>query len=251
MTIDRYINEFERLHNKIKVYNINLPDPVLAYRLLESANLQTTKAELIRATLTKLTYADMKSQLRKLEDSAVSSNTPQAHIKEEPSDTLYSRGASRGRIYNSRGRGVGRARYQQPSRGGARSRMDYEKKRHNPQDAAGRTTKCFICKSVYHWAHDCPNQNDEESHEQYYGEEVYITLFTKSMKNAYSGKMLGETIGCAVLDSGCSKSVCSKVWLKTYIDTLNDRDKGTVEYFDSSAQFRFGDGTTFKFDWTG
>ena len=118
---------------KINVYNIILPDPVLAYRLLESANLQTTKAELVRATLTKLTYADMKAQLRKLEDSAISSNTPQAHIKEETSDTFYSRGASRGRSYNSRGRGVSRARYKQPPRGGARPRIDHEKKIHNPK----------------------------------------------------------------------------------------------------------------------
>ena len=56
MSIDSYINEFERLNNKVKVYNIELPDAVMAYRLLESANLQPSKSELIRATITSLTY---------------------------------------------------------------------------------------------------------------------------------------------------------------------------------------------------
>ena len=73
-SIDEFINEFERLHNKIKANNIILPDPVLAYRLLESANFPAAKAELIRTTISKLEYKQMKSQLRKLEDSAIRTN---------------------------------------------------------------------------------------------------------------------------------------------------------------------------------
>ena len=42
-SIDSYINHFERLHNKVKSYNIELPDAVVAYRLLESAILNLRK----------------------------------------------------------------------------------------------------------------------------------------------------------------------------------------------------------------
>ena len=44
MNIEPYINDFEHLYNKVKFYKIELRDCVLAYRLLESANLSAEKA---------------------------------------------------------------------------------------------------------------------------------------------------------------------------------------------------------------
>ena len=61
-TLD-YINEFERRNNKIKSKKIELPDAVLAYRLLKSANVSEQKQTLARATISKLTFEDMKKQL--------------------------------------------------------------------------------------------------------------------------------------------------------------------------------------------
>ena len=63
MSIDNYIIEFECLHNQVINHKIILPDPVLAYRLLESATLSASKSELVRSTVAKLAYADMKIQL--------------------------------------------------------------------------------------------------------------------------------------------------------------------------------------------
>ena len=64
MSILDYINEFER-NNKIKSKKIELPDAVLAYtcRLLKSANVSEEKQTLARATISKLTFEDMKKQL--------------------------------------------------------------------------------------------------------------------------------------------------------------------------------------------
>ena len=39
MSITDYLNEFDRMTAKLKVYKITLPEPVLAYRALQSANL--------------------------------------------------------------------------------------------------------------------------------------------------------------------------------------------------------------------
>ena len=47
----------------------------MAYRLLESANLEQSKSELIRATINDLTFKDMKIQLRKLEDIVLREST--------------------------------------------------------------------------------------------------------------------------------------------------------------------------------
>ena len=41
MDINRYINAFERLYQKAKGFELALPDGVLAYRLLKSANLSS------------------------------------------------------------------------------------------------------------------------------------------------------------------------------------------------------------------
>ena len=66
------------------------------------------------------------------------------------------------------------------------------------------------------------------------------------MLNRYSGKLLGETMGCAVLDSGCSKSVCSKQWLEAYKDTLSEEERKQIEYADSDSKFRFGDDKVYQ-----
>ena len=60
MSIVDYLNEFERLYNQIKHYDMELPTGVLAYRVLKNANITHEKQQLVRATLTLLTYENMK-----------------------------------------------------------------------------------------------------------------------------------------------------------------------------------------------
>ena len=54
-----FINEFELLYNKLRVLKLELPDGVLAYRVLKSANLSTENEKLARATIKELTYKYM------------------------------------------------------------------------------------------------------------------------------------------------------------------------------------------------
>ena len=158
MSIDAYINEFERLYNKVKAHTITLPDQVLAYRLLESANLDYSKTELIRTTLTALGYKEMKTQLRKLEDIAVTKeggNEPFIKVKNEADDVLYTQSYNRGyRGYRSRGRGASRV-YR--GRGGYAS-SSFNSGSRNPLDTKGKPSRCYNCQSVYHWASECPEK---------------------------------------------------------------------------------------------
>ena len=57
---------------------------------------------------------------------------------------------------------------------------------------------------------------------------------------------LNETIGSAVIDCGCSASVCGELWLKAYLDSLSCKEKSEVKYYSSSRLFRFGDGNKVK-----
>ena len=59
-------------------------------------------------------------------------------------------------------------------------------------------------------------------------------------------ELMNETIGFAVIDSGCTKTVCGNVWLRTYLDTLSNRDHRAVTTEDSKCDFRFGDGPVYS-----
>ena len=43
--IPEYINEFEKRLNKVKIYDRDMPDNVLAYRLLKNTNLKQSKEQ--------------------------------------------------------------------------------------------------------------------------------------------------------------------------------------------------------------
>ena len=57
---------------------------------------------------------------------------------------------------------------------------------------------------------------------------------------------LYETIGCAIIDCGCTYSVCGEFWLSTYLDTLSCKDKDSVKYYSSHKYYRFGVGKKLK-----
>ena len=156
LSLDQYINEFEKNNNRLKIHKITFPDQFLAYRLLENANLEQTKNELIRTTITTLSYKDMKTQLRKLEDVVVNVSSPidvSGVIKSEPDDVYYaSRGNGGNGFRHSRGSGRSRGGF----RGGRGGRGGF----HNNSRRAGN---CHNCGSSEHWVRECPqlSRNNE------------------------------------------------------------------------------------------
>ena len=51
-----------------------------------------------------------------------------------------------------------------------------------------------------------------------------------------------KILNCAVLDSGCTKNVCGKAWLDSYLNTLTQKDAQKVVEESFSSSFGFGDG---------
>ena len=87
MTVSDYIIEFERLYNKAKQHRMGLPDGVLAYRFLNSVNISSHHVQLVRATLSELSYQSMKDQLKKIfsdPTNLVSDAKQEQAIKVEP-----------------------------------------------------------------------------------------------------------------------------------------------------------------------
>ena len=257
-SIDDFLSEFDRRHFKLKECGVVIHDAVLACRLLKSCNLNDVLFQLALSTTKEMTFENMRATLKRLfadkgvVDVPVSKakgdyliTSPPAHsvmIKEEPSDAFYSTGYSRRRQGNRRSSGYRRSGLMQ----GRMRRAGHT----NPVGADGRTTSCFNCGSKAHWIRDCPNSNpmyvgsgnvDEGG---FTGDEVvHITLMTEKLESDDKiNKLLGETIGCMILDLGCSKTVCGKKWLELYLDTLDEKQLNKVRYESSNAVFRFGDG---------
>ena len=158
VSLDEYINEFEKNHNRLKRHKVTFPDQFLAYRLLENANLDQTKNELIRTTIPTLSYKEMKTQLRKLEDVIVNTSSSKdvgVTIKEE-SDVYYtsSRMNSDKGFCNSRGSGRSRGGF----RGGRGGRGGFY--------SGWRRGSCHNCGSREHYVRECqkpPRNNDNYS----------------------------------------------------------------------------------------
>lgn len=48
------------------------------------------------------------------------------------------------------------------------------------------------------------------------------------------------------MDTGCSKSVCSEIWLNKYIQTLGEKVKEKITHESSDTLFRFGDSQVYQ-----
>ena len=67
-------------------------------------------------------------------------------------------------------------------------------------------------------------------------------IFLSDMEQEQQCEFLRETVGHALLDSGCFHTVCGQLWVDLYIESLSCKDKKDVEYLKSSKSFRFGNG---------
>ena len=305
MSFQEFVIKFEASNGEIKRYQMVLPDGVLAYRFLHSANLKDEEIKLCRATISSFTYDEMKRKVLSLYGDKVQASSEGLHIKKE--EVFYNQQSNRPQnrwndqhrpAYDSRGGGE---QYRTPydSRGGNdqhRSAYDsdlsksYDKsnrnwnrggggnrrggsdqtrrggrdhfaiqKKRNPNGANGKPKQCGICSSTYHFARDCPESQEESaSNSNNIGfvqqeesaptnlDEV-ITLFQDTVDNNDSLKwFLGETIGCAVVDSGCSKTVAGSKWVQCFLESLDSDDLSKIHTKASNEVFKFGKGESIR-----
>ena len=59
-------------------------------------------------------------------------------------------------------------------------------------------------------------------------------------------KLVGKTFNMALLDSGCTKTVCGEQWLKVFLDTLSPNDVSSIITEKSNTVFKFGENKMIK-----
>ena len=169
LSMSDYCNEFDKKYAKVKSYGTEFPKDLLGFRLLKSANLLPHQEQLAKATITELTYDNMKTQLKKTHGSV--SSTDASGIKNDvdgeidlvEADVLYgSMSSGRGNRFQRGHNGRG---YSRSYRGGQSRpyRGNQSMKGRNPPDMYGNTSKCAVCGSVNHWAKNCPDVAKKDS----------------------------------------------------------------------------------------
>ena len=183
MGVVDYINEVERLNNKIRQFDIVLPTEVVAYKVLNKANISSEKKQLVRATVVTLTYENMTKQLKAMYDSfgnSVNSNDnfdikcETVHYANKSLDYSHqgSKDGYRGNCgSNSRNRNSDFANQFKQQSGSNSGKYDKWGQKTNPLDKSRKVTCCLICKPIYHWANSGPNKAKDTI-------DVNITLFT-------------------------------------------------------------------------
>ena len=172
---------------------------------------------------------------------------------------------NRGRFDKGRGRGCG-------SRGRGsfkRKQREFQKEdstvnsrgdatlRSNPVDANGNPLRCYICDSTRHLADRCPHA-DEERYGQVHvaqftthssatscphsgsgneGDQIHLTLYNSNRDETLSSLVGEETLGMAVLDSACTKTVTGESWTNAYLDRLTYKQRQQVKVIPSNAHF--------------
>lgn len=278
-SVKEYVEEFERLYNKVKAHKIEYSEEILGFRLLKAADLPPRDEQLIKATITDFKLNEIKTKLSKIFSEGPSQckqPSEEIKLKTEPTfhaecqddnesdytdeytdydgeypdpendqfDTYYANYKSfRNKKFseNTSQRRNYVPRYQNNNR-----RQDTPKRRScdnsratNPPDRTGRPTRCAICQSIYHWAAKCPEKKSD--HSTLYVEDSII--LHQSMQNTSDMKSLvAETWSSALLDCGASKTVCGTEWLEQYKQCLPQESLDKIETSESSSTFRFGDG---------
>ena len=240
-SVESFITKFEQILFKMNKLDMKLPDAVEAFMLLEASNLPESDSKLVLSGVREVSLESMKECMVRILGGQFKGGTQQpVAVKEEPvfecNQTLYSKNS---KYRDSRpGRGAGRGYI---NRGG--NRRDNKV---NPLDRSGRPSKCAICGSIYHWARNCSRKQESFNVQGRSEEEdVHFSLFVgynEARKNNKSNSLMEQCQGCALMDSGCTKTVAGEKWFKNYQDSLSEYDKEKIREQQSNSVFTFGDG---------
>lgn len=220
MSMTDYILEFEHFHHKLTLHDMKLPDTILAFKLLDGANLEPSERQLALTVGSDLQFVTMKSALKRVFHNAESLPS----IKEESYIGGSKFFVKKNILRNSS-----------------------NKNKQNPLDKSGRPTRCRICDSTMHWAPTCPHKDNVQCTEEIVKhftdddkcEEVEITLATNLSSNAI---FVVESSRSAILDTACTKTVCGEMWFRCYCKYLSDELRNKVKMYEQRSIFKFGDG---------
>ena len=255
-TIEQYIMHYEKYKVRMERYNMNLGDRIHGLNLLCGANLNDSDLRLamreVDGDQPNEMYKQAKKALKKYFGlSAVSSNQPQSeqsaavNVKTE---TLFSTVEE----YESY---VAWKQYRSKDKPPPNNRYTPRPPiRTNPLNSDGRPLTCRICRSIAHFARDCPHREKKKNRDNPSDENH---TFVASMSNTNENDNViecrsadtsagGVALNYMILDTGCPQNVAGSVWTDCFLDSMSDSMRKKVTEQSSSNKFKFGGGRVFK-----
>ena len=264
VSINDYLAEFEHAKFLLEKEGIRKDDTILALDLLSQCNLPIDKTQLVMSSISAITYENVKEKLNtiyfmeqakhnKFANSASCSDTntnnflEEALVSEEPQgegSSLYTTGRGR-KIYRSK-RGLSHRNFSR-SRSNFRRGRYQGSRRTNPIGRNGQPTTCILCDSIYHYVQFCPNKNDNKRDIKFEEDidKIHFNMFvgcTSDNSNNRLSDLVNESRGYAILDSGCTNTVCGEQWIQNFIDNLSLEEREKMIISPSDQKFTFGDG---------
>ena len=235
-----YIQEFERKYNKIKALKMVYPDEVLGCKMLDNSGLDKLEKQMLLTSVKTLNVDEIKAAMRRIFGSVVG-NITDSEVKIKFENEAFAAGKfhrghpSTNRIYRDRSKSESTSTSDRPA----------PNKKLNPKNKYGKTTKCAICQSIYHWARDCEHREEENTVFEGSKEESETTEKPKegfvSFALTTGNKLLEECKNSALLDTGCTHSVCGSNWLDIYVSNLTEEERESIVSRESSGSIVFGD----------
>ena len=238
--IDDYIKENEKRLNQMNKKGMDICDLVAAMNLLDGADLKINDRKLALSAVNLKDphgkYENMKQSLRKFfgdeygcEDADMTAKEKAIkHEKDNEVNTAWSEEANA--LWNNNKR----SGYQQ----------NYYK------DKPGNF-KCYKCGLEGHIARNCTrgwsnwrksDKQDRKYNKTYQADKIENEIYeTEKVTESVS-----EAFNHALLDSGCTSTVCGTDWIDCYINSLSDRLKCKVKYSEANNSFKFGAGGVMK-----
>lgn len=265
VSISEFVSEFEHTYFKFSQEDMKLPDAVMAFMLLASCNLSESDMHLVMSAVKEITYDGMKSTLKRifgqtlgmaaLEPAVQHDIKPEPvfHSESAPDATFYAKGNWRGRLQQGSRGSVTRSRGRRGSMAPAADVSGGKSgRKFNPVGRDGEISRCLICDSRLHWMRNCPHSYENNARqEENLSECVQLSLFMGYASDIPPlapklQTLLKESEGGAVLDTGCSTTVCGRPWLDAYTGSLSDYEREHIVEVPSSSTFTFGDGRTIQ-----
>ena len=254
-TLPQFLGQFLEKVEEVRKSGGELSDQYLSLRLLRSSNLDKLHHCLDNINISELTYKEVRNLLCKIYKDTGNQLTDNNQNKRETVSNDNPQklnvefrgwpGEGNAYIYTTMGQDLS-AKNKLPLRDKNISKNLGEKRkkvmvtnsdtatsintlRHglNPSNKNKTVSKCVICRSVYHWSMDCP---DQSSHN------IDIDPGALESLQEYTE---GGGYNATVISSNVSKSVCGLPWLRSYLNSLSPQEKSQIVETSSSHVFNF------------
>ena len=95
-----------------------------------------------------------------------------------------------------------------------------------------------MCGSLHHWARECPDREATALEVSKEDEQEKVQCFSFAL--TIGEKLLNQCLNSAIIDTGCTNSVCGNAWPEIFMESFSEEDRNKVICEQSDTLIVFG-----------